>query len=189
MKAKENRFINNLKKLKEIHTERLIIRPFKETDLEDIFEYASDKKVVHFFKWPAHKNIEETKTFFYKTIFNQPGLFAIETEKKCIGSVEININTTNHKASIGYVLNRNYWNQGYMTEALNKMIEVCFNDLKLNRIEAAYLIGNDASGRVMKKCGMKLEGINKESVRRNNQYYHMAHYGLIKKDWLLIDKN
>ncbi len=174
-----------LKQTEFIETERLILRWFKESDVEDVFEYASDVEVVEFLTWPAHGNIEHTKKRFPDFFIDKPGMFAIElmSEKKCIGCIDIRIDESNDKGSFGYVLNKKYWNRGYTTEALTKILNFSFNDLGLNRVESTHYVGNEQSGKVMEKSGMKYEGLGKDEVKIKGKYMDVMHYGILKRDW------
>ena len=71
----------------------------------------------------------------------------------------------NTSAEIGYVINPAYWNKGYATEAGSMVIRLGFIELDLNRIEARHMIGNDSSGRVMEKCGMKFTHFSKAKAK------------------------
>src|SRR5690606_3577171 len=102
---------------------------------------------------------------------------------KCIGCIDLNIDIENDKSIFGYVLNRKFWNKGIMTEALEEIIRINFEELCLNRIEAMHFVGNEASGKVMSKCGMKYEGMRKKELFIKGKYWDIVHYGLIKEEW------
>jgi [ribosomal protein S5]-alanine N-acetyltransferase len=70
-----------------------------------------------------------------------------------------------------------------MTEALKEIIRITFDELNLNRIEATYYVGNEKSGKVMRKCGMGYEGIARKEVKIKGNYMDVVHYGLLKEDW------
>lgn len=178
----KNQKINELQELK---TERLKLRWFTMEDCNDVFEYASDEIVVKYLTWPMHENLEKTKEIVEKHFVNQAGKFAIELieQKKCIGCIDLHVDTGNDKGIFGYVLNKKYWNQGIMTEALKEIIRVNFEELELNRIEATHFVGNEASGKVMSKCGMKYEGLCKKELVIKGNYWDVIHYGLIKEEW------
>ena len=116
------------------------------------------------------------------------GIYAIELkeEKKCIGCIDIRMDYYSNKASFGYVLNRSYWNKGYMTEALKVILDLSFNKLKVNRMEACHYIGNEGSGRVMEKCGMHYEGTghNKSLIRYKS--HAEKHYAILANEYLAL---
>lgn len=167
-----------------LRTERLILRWFEERDIEDMFEYARDPETVEYLTWPAHPNIEFTRGKFSEWFKAKPGMFAIElaSEGKCVGCIDLRIDQNNDKASFGYVLNRAYWNRGIMTEALCEIIRLTFAELGLNRIEATHYAGNDKSGRVMEKAGMRFEGTGKQELIIKGKYVDVVHYGLTRED-------
>jgi [ribosomal protein S5]-alanine N-acetyltransferase len=90
-----------LNKINHLETERLVLRLFEDSDIEDIYEYASDEEVVKYLTWSVHKNIDYTRECFPEFFLNKPGVFAIELreEKKCVGCIDLRIEEKNDKAS------------------------------------------------------------------------------------------
>src|SRR4030095_7756665 len=83
----------------------------------------------------------------------------LKEEEKVIGGCGMQIvGQTSTTAMIGYVLNRNYWNRGIMTEAANLLLEFGFGKLNLHRIYATCDTENTGSERIMQKLGMRREG-------------------------------
>ena len=169
-----------------IETERLILRKSTKNDVLDMLEYASDDDTVKFLDWVGAKTEEEMLAGIINYHWSRPGIWAIELKKnrKCIGTIDIRIEPEHDKASFGYVLNRNYWNKGYMTEVLSVIIKFCFENLNLNRVEASHYIGNEASGKVMEKCGMTFEGVSIQGVKIKGVFRDVARYGITKEQWL-----
>lgn len=180
-----NKYQTILENTKLLLAKRIVLRLFNDSDINDVFEYASDNEVVEFLTWTVHPNIEHTRNRFKDFFINKPGKFAIELieEEKCIGCIDLRVDANNDKASFGYVLNRKYWNKGFMTEALAAIINFSFTTLKLNRIESTHYVGNEKSGKVMYKCGMKYEGLGKKEVKIKEKYMDVIHFGLLKEDW------
>lgn len=173
-----------------LESDRLILRPFKLSDVEDVFLYASDDVVTRYLRWSPHKDTSETEQSLRKHFINKPGVFAITLKKdnKCIGCIELRVVIEHDKASFGYVLNREYWSKGYMTEALNLVLDLAFAKLKLNRVESTHYVGNEASGRVMAKCGMKYEGQGIQEVKIKDKYHDVVHYAILRDDWIVVAK-
>ena len=167
-----------------LKSERLILRPFSIEDIEDVYEYAKDDRVTEFLTWQSHNNISETEQVVKEFYMNEPGIYAIELkeEEKCIGCIDLRVDIQNNKGSFGYVMNHSYWNKGYMSEALNLLLNFAFTELELNRIESTYYSGNDASGRVMQKCGMKYEGTGLQELRVFGTYHDVVHYAILKQN-------
>ena len=143
-----------------MESERLIIRPWHESDAETLFKYASDPEVGPRAGWPPHKSVEESKEII-RTVFNNDHTWAIVLKPTneaigCIGYYvfgESNINIGKNDVEAGYWLAKPYWNQGICTEALRLLIDYCFREKGYNAIWSDFFIDNPASGRVMEKCG------------------------------------
>lgn len=93
------------------------------------------------------------------------------------------LDETLNSCSIGYVLSKKYWNLGYVSEALKSVIEYLIKEANFNRIEAIHAIDNIASGKVMKKEGMKFEGILRQSAKSNNGISDVAVYSILKEEY------
>lgn len=173
--------------MKELETERLLLREWSQNDAEDLFEYAQTDLVGPNAGWPPHEDIEVSKSIIDMFI-EENDVYAIElkSENKVIGGIGIH-NTCpdesmkEHKQKeIGYVLNPKYWGQGIAPEAVEKVIEFCFQDLNLDILWCGHFDFNDKSKRVNEKCGfnycftkeieLKLLGDKKVSM----MYYNMV---------------
>lgn len=145
-----------------IATPRLILRPWKETDLHDFYRYASVDGVGQMAGWNPHKSLADTKeilTMFLK----KKDTFALEHNGQVIGSLgieeyrQVNYPEFNQLASreIGYALSKDYWGQGLMTEAVQAVIRYLFDVVKLDFIIAGCFDWNYRSARVIEKCGFQ----------------------------------
>lgn len=169
-----------------LKSDRLILRPFTMDDIRDVYLYASDPKVTEFLTWETHEDILETEQILNNFYIGSNGIYAIELEieERCIGCIDLRLDAENDKGSFGFVLNSNYWNQGYMSESLQLILDFAFIKLGLNRIESTHYLENKASGRVMEKCGMKYEGTGLQELKVKDIYYDVVHYGILKEDWV-----
>ncbi len=70
-----------------------------------------------------------------------------------------------------------------MTEALTAILKLCFDKLELNRVEATHYVGNEGSGRVMNKSGMRLEGLAIQEVKIKGIFHDVVHYGITRSQW------
>ena len=150
---------------KQIQTDRLILRAFKESDLDDFYEYASVPGLGERAGWKHHESKEESKNildFMIKT----DQTFAICDKKtdKVIGTLavkaldeeDISPELKDYKGrNIGAALSKNYWNKGLMTEAINKLIDYLFNELDYDFLMAGFFDYNHNSKRLQEKCGFK----------------------------------
>ena len=144
-------------------TNRLILRPFNEDDLEDLFEYASVEGVGERAGWKHHENIAET-TQILEMFIKEKKTFAVvlKENNKVIGSIGIEKYGREESLSeffdykgreIGFVLSKDYWGQGLMPEALKRVIEYCFNEMDYDFLLCGHFDFNTQSARVQEKLG------------------------------------
>lgn len=169
-----------------LKTERLILRSFKTTDLNDFYEYAKVDGVGEMAGWLHHKSIDETSKILKRFIENKK-TFAICYKEKVIGSIGIEKYNENDLPEfskrtgreLGYVLSKDYWGRGIMAEAIKEVINYCFNEVDLDFLVCCHFIENNQSKRVQEKCGFK--------------FYKLVDYetslGEIKKSKLQILEN
>lgn len=105
-------------------------------------------------------------------------LFVIENDGVHIGGIGIHIKGE-HKGEIGYWLGEEYWRKGYLTIALNKIIEMAFNDLNLKRIYAGTFENNIASEKLLLKCGFEYEGTLRKSLKKDAVYFNEKIFSII----------
>lgn len=146
-----------------IETERLILRAWRETDVEDFYEYASVDGVGQRCGWLPHKDIEESGRILAMFI-EEKKTFALELKEngKVIGSVgletrdaDLGIPEELQGREIGYVLNKDYWGRGLMPEAVKAVIDYCFIELDFDWLTCGHFLWNDQSRRVVEKCGFQ----------------------------------
>lgn len=141
-------------------TERLILRPWRESDLADFYEYASVDGVGQMAGWLPHSDIEKSREILSHFIENK-NCFALEFEGKVIGSLGIeeydeeNFPELAHLRGreLGYVLSKDFWGRGLMPEAVRAVISYLFDGLKLDFITVGHFAWNTQSQRVIEKCG------------------------------------
>ena len=147
-----------------LETDRLILRAWEITDLDDFFEYASVEGVGEKAGWEHHKSKDKSLEIL-KMFMEEKKVFAIvlKENQKAIGSIgieelgeELDKDLDNLSGrELGYVLNKDYWNKGIMTEAVSKVVDYCFNTLKLNFLMASYFNHNIASKKVLENLNFK----------------------------------
>ena len=157
-----------------IETERLIIREWYLSDLDDFFEYASVPGVGENAGWSHHKDKEESLRILTKFI-EEKKTFAIvyKENNKAIGSIGVERYGGEDKITefidykgreIGYVLSKDYWGRGLMTEAVKAVIDYLFNTLDYDFLLCGFFDFNVRSKRVQEKCGF---GRNGSGFRQN----------------------
>ena len=164
-------------KIPTITTERLTLRRLLPSDYRDMYDYARRDDVTEYLLWYPHTS--ENQTYSYLNSIQQSykcGEFydwavVITETGRMIGTCGFTtINVENRRAEVGYVFNPDYWGNGYATEAVSAAIEFAFKELGMNRVEAHYIVGNDKSLAVMKRCGMTPEGILKDYMLIKGDY-------------------
>ncbi len=118
-------------------TDRLILRPFLEGDLEDLYEYASVPEIAEMAGWKYHQSIEDSEIIL-TMLMRAKNIYAIvlKEEAKVLGSLGFTNNGDG--LELGHVLNINYWNRGIEKEAFDTIIDYCFNELGLDEVYRAY---------------------------------------------------
>lgn len=146
-----------------IQTDRLILRKFKERDMEALYQLLRDEKVNTFLPWFPVKNIEETREFFAKRFAGRKYYFAIclkedMQEGGTIQKRDIPIGyikaETDDSHDFGYALRKEFWHRGIATEAGRALIEHLRKD-HISYITATHDRENPRSGGVMRQLGMK----------------------------------
>ena len=143
-----------------LKTERMILRPWKQSDLEDLFTYASVDGVGQMAGWLPHPDREESQRILTRFIENRK-TFAVEYQGTVIGSVGIEEYNEERFPEfkdlkcreIGYVLSKEYWGQGLMPEAVTAVIRYLFETVGLDVIFCSHFLSNRQSERVQEKCG------------------------------------
>ena len=171
-------------------TQRLIVRPARLGDAQDLFDYSKDPEVARHVLWEAHKSVHQTRQYV-RFLLRQyrmcaPSSFVIELRQtgKVIGTIGYMwVQPENRSAEVGYSLSRAYWNQGLMSEALAAVVEFGFDALRLNRIEAQHESDNPASGRVMAHVGMRHEGHLRQRLFNKGRFVDVELYAVLKAEF------
>jgi len=170
-------------------TPRLTLRPVRMSDAEDMYEYSRDPEVARHVLWDAHTSIHQTRNYIRYLIRQyrnaSPGTFAIALRDsgKVIGTIGFMwVQMDNRSAEVGYSLSRKYWNQGYMSEALQAIVDFGFTRLNLNRIEAQHECDNPASGHVMLHAGMQHEGTLRQRIYNKGRFVDVDLYAIVRSD-------
>lgn len=152
---------------KELQTSRLLLRPCRESDAEAMYRnWASDPEVTRYMTWQAHESIEATREICalwekesVRQDFYQWAIVLKELDEP-IGSISVvRINEKYAWAELGYCIGRAWWGQGITAEALRAVIKYLLREVGFRQVIAEHDVNNPNSGKVMRKAGMKQEGI------------------------------
>lgn len=175
-------------------TPRLEMRRMLPGDSYDMFEYACRADVTKYLTWNPHPNREYTREYleflaeryrageFYDWALIWCG--SGDLYRKMIGTCGFTrFDLPNNSAEIGYVINPDFHNRGIATEAVRRVMRFGFEELCLHRIEARYIIGNDASRRVMEKVGMTYEGTHRGFMLIKGVYRDIGICGITEEEY------
>jgi len=172
-------------------TERLTLRRMKPVDALDMYEYASLPSVTEFLLWDPHKCLDQTKDYLhYIQRSYRAGNFydwavILNDERKMIGTCGFTtLDFPNNSVEVGYVINPKYHNRGVATEALMRVVDFAFMELNAHRVEAKYMVGNEASRRVMEKCGMSFEGVHRSSMYVKGKYRDIGICSILSDEYI-----
>lgn len=174
--------------MKELESERLILRSWTLEDLGDFYEYAKNDNVGPNAGWKPHESKEESEKILKSFIKNNE-VWAIEYKenKKVIGSIGLHKDEMRMgiKAKmLGYVLSKDYWGEGLMTEVAKEVIKYGFEEEELDLISVRHFRFNDRSKRVIEKCGFKYEGtLRKGRKLFNGKLVDLVCYSMLKEEY------
>lgn len=151
-----------------METERLILRQFKESDLDDLLEIVSNIKISSMSGWYFIEDKQSAK-FLLNKIIQNPLHFAIvlKENNKVVGSIElmdydeksyIGVNILHGAKEIAFLLSEKYWGKGIMKETLEIILDYAFNTLKIPQILSGNDIENVQSHKLQDKLGIKIVG-------------------------------
>ena len=143
-----------------LETERLLLRPWEESDAEELFRYARDPDVGPIAGWPPHTSVENSREII-RSVLSSPETYAVVLKETGLPVGSVGIMFSGHssapiqegEAEIGYWIGKPYWGRGLIPEAVRKLLRRCFEDLGCPGVWCACYDGNDKSRRVQKKCG------------------------------------
>lgn len=174
----------------QIQTERLLLNQLQYTDIPQIVTYAANKRISDYTLNLPYPYTDEDAVFWinlanqgFKNKTNFIFAIRIKNDNSFIGGIGLTVEQRFNRAELGYWIAEPFWNKGYTTEAAKEMIHFGFDKLCLNKITSSHLEENSASGKVMTKNGMTLEGTLKEHVSKQAAYHNLHVYGLTKKDY------
>lgn len=147
-------------------TQRLTLRALRQSDLQDLFNYASDPEIDRYTPWSRYQSLAEAQTDLNDFIaeYERDGLGAwgIEhrADRRLIGITNLSLpHPRNRRTELGFTIARAYWRQGYASEAARAVIQFALGPMQLYRVEAVCLPDNQASARALIRAGMRYEGL------------------------------
>ena len=147
-----------MQKVPVLHTARLTLRPYTESDARD-----------------------------FLTLVQEPGrlwlAISLRDSGRQIGGIGLTVAEKHQHAELGYWLGVQHWGKGFATEAAREILRYGFEDLGLHRIFASHFRHNPASGRILAKLGMRHEGCQREHLRKWDRFVDSELYGILRQEW------
>lgn len=177
-----------------LDTERLILRPWKETDAEDLYTYASDPEVGPPAGWPPHTSVENSREII-KGVLSRKETYAVcLKDGKPIGSIGLHLNGStdmtdrDDECELGYWLGRPFWGQGLIPEAARELPRYAFEKLGMRAVWCGYYDGNDKSRIVQEKLGFVYQHMTEGIEVKLMNEIRTGHCNLMTKErWQRVE--
>lgn len=175
-----------------LETERLIIRPFRDADVDSFLAYRNDPEVAKYQGWTFPYPREKAVEFIAQIKIVSPVAIgvnyqaAIENKEtgELIGDLFYLIGQGDSpQARIGYTLSRAHWKKGYASEAAARLLDFFFHELAVHRVVADCDTENTASVHLLERLGFRREAHFIESFWMGNYWGDEYYYGMLEREW------
>lgn len=169
----------------ELQTKHLILRAWRESDAESLYQYACNPNIGLMAGWPPHTSVENSLEII-RTVFAAPETYAIVLKEsgEAIGSIGLmtirskvySAEMTESECEIGYWVGEPYWGKGFAPEAVNELLRHAFEDIGYTAVWCGYFDGNHQSKRVQEKCGFVYHHSEYNKAVPLLNEYHTEHF-------------
>lgn len=174
-----------------LKTDRLILKEIELGDLDNIHELHSLPETDKFNTMGIPADIHVTERLLADWLGMQEleprtrYTFKIELNDRFVGLIGLkNLSGSNYRSGeVWYKLHKDFWGNGYATEAVVRILDFCFTDLKLHRVEAGCAVGNFGSIRVLEKAGMTREGHARKKLPIRGEWVDNYCYAILEEDF------
>ncbi len=176
----------------QLETQRLLLRPWIESDSESLYEYAKDPDIGPITGWQPHKSVEDSRQII-KSVLSKPHTFAVcfRSDNKAIGCIglklgdDTDLTERDNECELGYWLGKPFWGQGIIPEAVREVLRYAFEDLDMTAVWCGYYDGNEKSKRVQHKCGFVYQFTSHDVDVLQMNEKRTGHVSLLtKQEWL-----
>ena len=168
-----------------LNSERLTLRPGGLSDAARITELLQDPAIEpNLGGLPVPYTFEDAQAYLRGVGAKADELDWLldHPSEGVIGSIHLSVGNRHKQGYLGFWLGSPYWGQGYMPEAIRRVIAYGFDELGLERVEGEHFTHNPASGRAMEKAGMQSEGVRKAAFAKRGEQLDLAVYGLARRE-------
>ena len=179
-----------------LKSKRLHIRELTSADIDNVHELHSLPETDEFNTLGIPENIQTTENILTEWLILQkqePRIsYVLSIDKtensNFVGLIAINLGKTNYKtAEVWFKIHKDHWRKGYTTEALTRLLDFGFNDLKLHRIEAGCAVENIASIKTLEKVGFTREGMKRKKLPIRGEWKDNFFYGILEEEYNKTD--
>jgi len=172
-----------------LKTPRLVLRPLREEDADDLYAIYSDARVARYLTGPAWTSIGQARERIARDIAGMATgeylRLGVQENGRLAGECSLfNFVKQCRRAELGYALAYDCWGRGLMNEALRALVDCAFSQLSLHRIEADIDPRNVGSAKSLEQLGFTKEGYLRERWIVEGEVSDTALYGLLRSDWL-----
>ena len=168
----------------ELKTERLLLRPFNLSDVDDVLAYASDDEWAEFHLRAYDRGVAEYKVArAVVTSWDREPEFGVVLDGRVVGLISLAVDRKHKTAELGYEIARDVWGRGIAAEAATAVCDWGFREYGLARISAWADSRNRRSVRVMEKLGMTREGRHRSSDIGRGQRLDEVVYAVLRDEW------
>ena len=168
-----------------LQTRRLELRRFTEADIPELVRLIGAREVAaNTLRIPHPYTADDAREFLDGHRARPDFAFAIvlRIQRRLIGGIGLHPETQHQRAELGYWVGVPYWGKGYATEAAQAVVRYGFDQLGLNRIFASHFRQNPASGKVLKKLGMRHEGRMRQHVLKWGEFMDIELYSILREE-------
>ncbi|MCK6077154.1 GNAT family N-acetyltransferase [Paenibacillus silvae] len=173
----------------EFETQRLYLRRLTMDDLDQYYAFASDPKVSEQSLWHCHQTKEDSIGYLERVLRNYEQktvyiwAFVLKETDTLIGRGGIfDLDESMQSCELGYAIGSTYWGKGLAVEAMQPVMNYCFEQLDCNRVQGKCNAGNIGSARVMEKLGMAQEGLLRKQLKIKGVFTDQKLYARIRDD-------
>lgn len=172
-------------KIKNIHTSRLLLRKLTQSDVPDIYQIFSSDTLMIPYGMTSITSLKQAQKLLDNMIDDGEWGIILKSTNEFIGTIGfVGYKEVHNRAEIAFELKQEYWNNGYMYEAVKAVQKYVFTDTNINRLEAYVYPSNKDSMNLLKKSGFVKEGYLREYVIKRGNLEDYLLYAILKKDFL-----
>ena len=171
-------------------TERLVLRFPTRRDVDAIHAIAANRRVARFMLFPQPYRREHAVSFVKRSRDERRAgvgyhFLAVRRDDRAVlgAAALLAVREEHRRAELGYWFGHRYWRHGYASEAVARLLRLGFAELRLHRIYAFTLAGNEPSARLLPRHRFALEGVQRQQYKHRGRWRDLEAWGLLRSEW------